>query len=210
MTEQYDKNYYSGENSGYIFSYRIMKYSLIWREEIRTIRKHISKGTVLDVGCAYGYFLNNLPDTFEKYGVDYSSHAISVANRMGPKIAKFEVCDITDKKPFNGEYTFDLITCFNVLEHFESPEPIIENITSLLNPGGFFYVRLPFKDPLFCRDKFHFYRSIDEWVSILSADLKIVEEKYWFTLWGKFSDIKTSKKFANFAGIVLQRGLLSR
>ena len=32
-------------------------------------------GRFLDVGCAYGAFLNSLPDTFEKYGIEYSKDA---------------------------------------------------------------------------------------------------------------------------------------
>jgi len=202
----YDKSYYLGKSSGYVFSYNIMRFPLIWKEEVNTVTKYLATGKILDAGCAYGYFLRNLPNAFEKFGVDYSEYAINEARNLHGSLAQFQQCDISQEIPFNSQYQFDMVTCFNVLEHFEQPQPVIQSLVSVLKPKGFLYVRLPFRDPPFCRDQYHFYRPVEEWLSILTLyNLQLVEEKYWFTLWGKFSDLRMPRKLANFMGIVLQR-----
>ena len=65
--------------------------------------------SVLDVGCWRGDFLNSLPDTHDKTGVD-----ISVAALQNVK-AKAIACSV-EELPFPNE-KFDLVTSFEVLEH---------------------------------------------------------------------------------------------
>jgi 2-polyprenyl-3-methyl-5-hydroxy-6-metoxy-1,4-benzoquinol methylase len=82
--------------------------------------------TALDVGCAYGYSTNLLESLgYKTYGVDISRHAIQKAktNCAG----KFIICDAQINLPFKKE-TFDLITCFDVLEHLEHPLKAIKNM----------------------------------------------------------------------------------
>jgi 2-polyprenyl-3-methyl-5-hydroxy-6-metoxy-1,4-benzoquinol methylase len=74
----------------------------------------------LDVGCAYGYTSNVLAGLgYETVGVDISAHAIKQAKtRLS---AELLVCDAQNSLPFDVS-SFDLVTCFDVLEHLPNPE----------------------------------------------------------------------------------------
>jgi 2-polyprenyl-3-methyl-5-hydroxy-6-metoxy-1,4-benzoquinol methylase len=85
--------------------------------------------TALDVGCAYGYAADVLESLgYETYGVDISRHGVRQAkvNCAGNLL----VCDAQAKLPFKKK-TFDLIACFDVLEHFEYPLKAIKNMFDL-------------------------------------------------------------------------------
>ena len=64
---------------------------------------------ILDVGCWRGEFLNSLPDTYDKTGVDICSEPLKNVR------AKTISCSI-EELPFPSN-NFDLVTCFEVLEH---------------------------------------------------------------------------------------------
>ncbi|BBD09615.1 class I SAM-dependent methyltransferase [Desulfovibrio ferrophilus] len=200
----YDADYYSGKNSGYILSYRVMRHPVMWRSEKRHIARFISGGDALDIGCAYGFFLENLGDGFNRHGIDVSEHAVTTARSIHGDAMRFDVCDVTEREPFEGQQ-FDLVTCFNVLEHFEDPGPVLERIAQCVKPGGLFYARFPFKDPLFCRDKYHHYRPAQEWIADFQRHFDVEMVKYVYTLWGKMSDIPVPAPMANFMAIMLRR-----
>ena len=74
----------------------------------------------LDVGCAYGYTSRVLADLgYETFGVDISTYGTKQAKTLSG--SQFLVCDAQTNMPFKAE-TFDLVTCFDVLEHLPFPE----------------------------------------------------------------------------------------
>jgi SAM-dependent methyltransferase len=79
--------------------------SFVWQN--LSIPSDVNK--ILDVGCWRGDFLNSLPDTYDKTGVDICSEPLK--NVRGKTYA----CSI-EELPFESE-SFDLVTCFEVLEH---------------------------------------------------------------------------------------------
>ena len=80
----------------------------------------------LDVGCAYGYSSSVLESLgYETHGVDISSWGVKQAKANCD--GSFLVCDAQSRLPFR-EGTFDLITCFDVLEHLRSPFVALRNM----------------------------------------------------------------------------------
>jgi 2-polyprenyl-3-methyl-5-hydroxy-6-metoxy-1,4-benzoquinol methylase len=76
--------------------------------------------TALDVGCAYGYTTRALSELgYETFGTDISAWGIKQAKKTGA--SEFLVCDAQTPLPFAAS-TFDLVTCFDVLEHLPNPE----------------------------------------------------------------------------------------
>jgi 2-polyprenyl-3-methyl-5-hydroxy-6-metoxy-1,4-benzoquinol methylase len=80
----------------------------------------------LDVGCAYGFTTRILAGLgYDTCGVDISEYG----TKQGKILAgsQFIVCDAQTNLPFTTE-TFDLVTCFDVLEHLPFPEKAILNM----------------------------------------------------------------------------------
>jgi 2-polyprenyl-3-methyl-5-hydroxy-6-metoxy-1,4-benzoquinol methylase len=74
----------------------------------------------LDVGCAYGYTSRVLADLgYETFGVDISTWGTKQAKNFSG--SQFLVCDAQTSMAFKAG-TFDLMTCFDVLEHLPNPE----------------------------------------------------------------------------------------
>jgi len=94
----------------------------------------------LDVGCAYG-FVKNLLDGlgYHAFGTDISLFAIHQGAKLG--IDKLALSDISHL-PFRPS-SFDLVTCFEVLEHISDPKIALGELHSLLKPGGILLMSTP-------------------------------------------------------------------
>ena len=80
----------------------------------------------LDVGCAYGYSSRVLAELgYETFSFDISKWGINQAKSISN--AQFLVCDAQTSIPFKKE-TFDLVTCFDVLEHLPHPEKALKSM----------------------------------------------------------------------------------
>src|SRR5919109_2012590 len=91
---------------------------------------------VLDAGCGVGYGTEMIAGAGASrvVGVDLSAEAIATASERAGELADFQVADVRDL-PFN-EGAFDLVVCFEVLEHLEDPEPVITGLKGVLREGG--------------------------------------------------------------------------
>lgn len=104
------------------------------------------KAKLLDVGCGVGDF----PDAFSVYlpkmeihAIDISKRAIDLAKKRNQKV-HFKVAN-AEKLPYKDD-TFDVVTCFDLIEHVEHPERVIQEIYRVLKPGGVFHTFIPTED----------------------------------------------------------------
>lgn len=80
----------------------------------------------LDVGCACGYSSSMLESLgYKTVGVDVSAWGVKQAMRNSGEGAL--VCDAQSRLPFR-ENSFDLVTCFDVLEHLLLPLHALRNM----------------------------------------------------------------------------------
>ena len=101
--------------------------SLKWASQVTN--RDLLNGTglsALDVGCAFGYGVSLLSSLgYEAFGTDISSYGLTQGKeRSGENV--FVVCDAQENLPF--EEKFDLITCFEVLEHLKNPLRAVQNM----------------------------------------------------------------------------------
>jgi SAM-dependent methyltransferase len=110
------------------------------RRQARTYLKKIHKlgvtrGALLDVGCAAGFFLDEARRSgFTVHGCELSGYAQAHAkDKLGLDVEKAGFLD----PAFAPELqSFDVITLFNVLEHVPEPTRVADKLFELLKPGG--------------------------------------------------------------------------
>ena len=101
---------------------------------------------VLDAGCGVGYGTAMLAraGAAEAIGVDLSAQAIAAAEADSTTSASFLAGDVR-ALPFQ-DGAFDLVVCFEVIEHIERPHEVIAELARVLAPGGVLAVSSPNRD----------------------------------------------------------------
>jgi SAM-dependent methyltransferase len=111
-----------------------------WKARKADLVPHKQSGALLDLGCSSGSFLDSMrSESWKLYGIEMSADCAKAAEARCD--AQVYVGDIVDA-PFPPG-TFDVITCFDVLEHLYEPRRVIEKVAEWLKPGGIFYVQVP-------------------------------------------------------------------
>lgn len=102
----------------------------------RLVKDRSNVGNILDVGCADGTLTNKIAQTFPKskvVGIDVYSKALNLARKKYPRI-KFIKAN-AHKLPFQKN-AFDLIVCFETIEHVVDPIKVLKEIRRVLRPSG--------------------------------------------------------------------------
>lgn len=92
--------------------------------------------TILDVGCASGWFLSQLQQVFPQtkcIGVDVYSEAVKYGQKIYHRLT-LKTADI-HKLPFT-HHAFDLTICTEVLEHVVNPSQVLREIKRVTKPNG--------------------------------------------------------------------------
>ena len=121
--------------SGVISSITKKRYS----ELLDQLDKYKVTGKILDIGCGEGFFLDEARKRgWEVHGTEFAEKYISICEQKGIKMKHGKL------NPVNYENNcFDVITWFEVIEHINYPTIEIENISSILRPGGALYITTP-------------------------------------------------------------------
>ncbi len=92
---------------------------------------------ILDVGCATGIFLEYLKERkcADTKGIDISSKMIEISKKKGLNCTTEDLLSLNKK--------FDLITLWDVLEHFIDPKQSLEKVHQLLKKDGDLIIQTP-------------------------------------------------------------------
>lgn len=102
-------------------------------------------GRVLDVGCGTGNFLYYARSKgWHVRGIDFDKDAIETGKNVF-KIEGLEVADLGEFKRRHSEEQFDLITFFDVIEHIDDHREFMEEVRTLLKPGGYIAMTMPYR-----------------------------------------------------------------
>lgn len=111
-----------------------------WKERKAALTQYKQAGTLLDLGCSSGAFLEFMrSESWKLFGVEMSAEEAKTAEARSN--AHVFVGNILDA-PFRPE-SFDVITCFDVLEHLYEPQQVMVRVSEWLKPGGIFHVLVP-------------------------------------------------------------------
>ncbi|MBI3975431.1 MAG: class I SAM-dependent methyltransferase [Armatimonadetes bacterium] len=128
---------------------------------LREIRRVRPDGALLDVGCAFGRFLERAREHYDCEGMDISAFALARARRRLPDVnlqqGRIEA--------FRSDRHYDVVTCFDVLEHVPDLDLALAGLRDLLRPGGILAIAVPVYDSpagwafgLLDRDPTHVHR----------------------------------------------------
>ena len=137
VTEQqiFDREDWWDKNGAFRLLHDINPLRLRW---LQTATGGISGKTLLDIGCGGGIFAEAAALTGAKVtGIDKSAAAINCAKQHSAE-RKLSVNYYCQNSLTNNITTdeYDIITCFEMLEHTDSPDEIVADIAALLKPGG--------------------------------------------------------------------------
>ena len=113
---------------------------MVARRHIGVMGRYTSTGRLLDVGCAYGYFLDEARQAgWDVTGVEISPQAAAAArDRFGVAVhaGTLEAHAFPDA-------AFDAVTLWDCLEHTVDPVGMLEEVHRVLRPGGCCFLTLP-------------------------------------------------------------------
>jgi 2-polyprenyl-3-methyl-5-hydroxy-6-metoxy-1,4-benzoquinol methylase len=123
---------------------------LQWRQKMFLKHPPITKGRVLDIGCGLGNFVVALDRKFpniEAWGIDIAPNMVEfIKENYG--IKNVYAADLKDFLKRTDLPKFDAITMFELIEHVESPNELLQDIKKLLAPGGYVIISTPNMDRL--------------------------------------------------------------
>ncbi len=139
--EAFDRTYFETQYRDYERQNPIRKLAFYRRLVEKGIggRPH---ARILDIGCAFGLFLSQLDDRWERYGEDASNFAVQKAGER-TRAVRFGV-SAGGNHPFAGP--FDAITAWDVLEHVVRLDEMLGWIHQNLTEDGIFAFVVPVYD----------------------------------------------------------------
>jgi 2-polyprenyl-3-methyl-5-hydroxy-6-metoxy-1,4-benzoquinol methylase len=130
----YTGDYFSGHRSDGYSDYRAAE-PVLRREfahSAELIRSYCRAGRLLDLGCAYGFFLKEAARYFEVAGIELAEEAAASCRGAGLNV----LSGVADEANMARIGKVDVITLFDVIEHLPQPHETLALCERYLKPGG--------------------------------------------------------------------------
>lgn len=104
----------------------------------KLIRKYIKSGKLFDLGVGWGHFLLAAKQLgYDVYGIEISKYPYTYAkNDLGLPVSHIDFFKMEKK-------VFDLITMWDVLEHIDDANLVIEKCSDMVNKNGYVVIQVP-------------------------------------------------------------------
>jgi SAM-dependent methyltransferase len=130
----YTSEYFSGEQPDGYADY--LAAEPVLREEfartVAFIRQWCKGGRLLEIGCAYGFFLNEARKYFDVSGIELSEDAATYCRRSGLSVLQ----GVADATSLDQGEKMDVIVMLDVIEHLPDPRETLVLLSRHLVPGG--------------------------------------------------------------------------
>lgn len=124
---------------------------------LKLLTQYQASGRLLDIGCATGIFLEEANKAgFDGFGIDVAPYAIRRARRrLGDRVRLGRL-----RQNSFPPKSFDIITLFDVFEHFDQPRRELQLARRLLKPEGLIAINTGDTSSLLAkiqRENWHFF-----------------------------------------------------
>lgn len=130
----YTGDYFSGRQADGYADYRDTE-PVLRREFARTvqfIRTWRPAGRLLEIGCAYGFFLREAAPFYDVQGLEISDDAAAFCRQGGLPV----LTGVADEAAFAQLGRFDVIVLLDVIEHLVDPARVLALCSRHLESGG--------------------------------------------------------------------------
>lgn len=136
IAQQYDEDYYT---DGSYADYQAERpgYERTFELRLQKIERRSKPGKILDVGCAFGFFLSVAERRgWEAHGLDLSPVGCRYATEQ---LGLRATCGTLDSVSFPPGF-FDVVILNDTFEHLANPAQDLHQFWTVLRPGGYLYL----------------------------------------------------------------------
>ena len=135
-----DDSYFQDGEIGYksyLGQERSLRYS--FRQFLQALEtRGLTGGSLLEVGCGYGFFLDEAANFFQyRAGIDFSDAVVASARQRANQVYRGDI----DTIPATD--TYDCIVLVSVIEHVYTPVDFIRTLRGHLRPSGKVIIATP-------------------------------------------------------------------
>jgi SAM-dependent methyltransferase len=130
----YTDDYFSGAHADGYADYRGAE-AVLRREFARAVdflRRYRAGGKLLEIGCAYGFFLLEARRYYEVAGIDLAEEAVAHGRSAGLEVVQ----GVADQQTLDRFGRLDAVVLLDVIEHLPDPRETLALAARQLNPGG--------------------------------------------------------------------------
>ncbi len=133
-TSYYTTDYFSGEHADgyadYLGAEKVLRAE--FAHAVAFLRRFRPSGRLLELGCAYGFFLQEARGYFDVTGIELAEEAAGFARRSGLNV----LSGIADAGTLRQVGRVDAVVLLDVIEHLPDPRATLAAAVEHLEPGG--------------------------------------------------------------------------
>lgn len=130
-SDVYNTDYFNNRYYSYSLDKHVLQRN--FSKRLETIGKFLDHGKLLEIGSAYGFFLELAKKDFSVYGIDIAQDAVRYSNE------ELKIPNVTCGDYLSTRYEesfFDVICLFDTIEHLKEPQKYLEKAYRELKTGG--------------------------------------------------------------------------
>jgi SAM-dependent methyltransferase len=132
LRQIYDGDYFSGGEYG---DYLTDKEAHVhhFKSRVKAIKRLKPSGDLIEIGCAYGFFLKAAQGDYRVRGYDIAKDPVAYACDVLGVPAQCEDFCVAAVEPRSA----DIIVMWDTIEHLPRPDLLVRKAAEVLRPGGF-------------------------------------------------------------------------